>query len=281
MPATGDDGAGRLADAQARWPLTDVRPFAETATSFVYRADYRGRAVALKLLTPYGADEINGARLLGWWGGRGAAELLDATDDMILMEWLAGETLGEMVRCDVGRDGEATAILCDVVAALQQPRPGQPPELTSLELWGRPLRDSDLAFLPVASRPLWRQAQAILAELLETATARVPLHGDLHHDNVIGGSGRWRVIDPKGLIGDPAFEVANIFRNPLGMDALVFDQARIGRLADQFARHFGWERERIVKWAVVLTAISAVWNASEGNAAEWEQKMLPGLLVAI
>ena len=143
----------------------------------------------------------------------------------------------------------------------------------------KPLAASDLAFLPVEVRPLWQRAQGMLRELLATTTDPRPLHGDLHHDNVIGGAGGWRVIDPKGLLGDPAFDVANIFRNPYGATALPFQPERIDRLAVTFAARFGWQRRRILQWACVLTAISAVWNKDAGF--EWETRMLPVLLRAV
>lgn len=55
-----------------------------------------------------------------------------------------------------------------------------------------------------------------LAEHLEATTQeRVFLHGDLHHENVLWDGSRWVVIDPKGLVGDPAFEYSAYTRNPV------------------------------------------------------------------
>ena len=56
------DDAG-LAEAIGRWGLTDVELVADTRTSVVRRARrLDGSQVGLKILKPYGADEINGAR---------------------------------------------------------------------------------------------------------------------------------------------------------------------------------------------------------------------------
>ena len=41
------------------------------------------------------------------------------------------------------------------------------------------------------------------------------LHGDLHHDNILQNSGSWLAVDPKGYIGDPAFEPAAYLCNPI------------------------------------------------------------------
>ncbi len=271
-----DEFSARLSAAMARWSLDAAMPVAETATSWVLRATSERGAHALKLLKPYGHEELNGALLMQWWGGDGAARI-DAIDGQdVLMEWLDGGTLGDDVRADPSPDAEAVDALCDVLAKLQQTRPAPFPELWPMDHWMAPLASSDLLFLPVDVRPMWARTQQILADLLATTTDPKPLHGDLHHDNVIGGAGRWHAIDPKGLLGDPVFDVANIFRNPYGAGEMIFQPERIARLAATFADRFGWERRRILEWSCVLTAISAVWNRDADFA--WEMRMVPVLL---
>jgi streptomycin 6-kinase len=272
--------AKRLDAAVVRWALSDAEPVAETATSWVFRASSAGGTHALKLLKPYGHDEINGARLMQRWGGDGAARI-DAIDGHdVLMEWLEGGTLGDVVRANNSLDGEGMAVLCEVLAGLHKPRAEPVPDLVPLAEQMRQLRDSDLAFLPADARPSWRYAQRLLADLLATTTQRIPLHGDLHHDNVIGHDGDWRVIDPKGLIGDPVFDGANLFRNPYPADALVFDPARIDELAVRLSARMGWPRRRILEWACVLNAISACWT-QEGSTFDWELKMMPVMRAAV
>jgi hypothetical protein len=53
-----------------------------------------------------------------------------------------------------------------------------------------------------------------ISRLIQTSPEGVFLHGDLHHYNVLWGGGRWWAIDPKGLVGDPAFEAVAFLRNP-------------------------------------------------------------------
>ena len=47
------------------------------------------------------------------------------------------------------------------------------------------------------------------------------LHGDLHHENIMHGPRGWLAIDPKGVLGDPGFDAANMFYNPLDRDDLL------------------------------------------------------------
>lgn len=52
-------------------------------------------------------------------------------------------------------------------------------------------------------------AEALFAELLSSKAARVLLHGDPHHYNIVQASPArdgWPAIDPKGVVGEPAYE---------------------------------------------------------------------------
>jgi streptomycin 6-kinase len=275
-----------MREAAARWGLREANLVADTPTSRVYRAiAANGAKYALKVLKPYGADETMGAALMGWYGGSGAAEVVAIEDGIILMEWLEGPTLGDIVRRErqgaEARDGEATTILCDVVRWLHQPRPRPPPSLTPLADHLRQLIEADLSFLPPAHRPLWERARRLCLDLLATSTTPLPLHGDLHHDNVIGSPRGWLAIDPKGLTGDPHYELANVFRNPCRAEVLVAEPARVEALADAFAQKLALDRARVLAWAAVHSAIAAIWDHAAGNAFGWDLTMTPLLFAAL
>ena len=62
---------------------------------------------------------------------------------------------------------------------------------------------------------LVEQAESLFRELLGSAEPSVLLHGDLHHFNILAGQRRpWLAIDPKGMAGEPAYEVGALLRNP-------------------------------------------------------------------
>lgn len=94
----------------------------------------------------------------------------------------------------------------------------------------------------------------LLSELLETAPDPVFLHGDLHHANVLRHGDRWIVIDPKGLVGDPAFEPTAFMRNPLGQLPGSPDLAGLlRRRIDLFASLLNLSAWRICAWSLVDT----------------------------
>jgi len=269
-----------LSRAMIRWSLTKSSLVSETPRSWIYKVEQSGRKLAaLKILKPLVSEEEGrGARLLQWYAGDGAATVFDIHDDTIFMEWLDGKPLGDAVRA--GRDAEATIAIATVVANLHRPRPDIPEGLVPLRERFQTLFDTDVRAWPHTARDLYARATGIALKLFDKPTAQVPLHGDLHHDNILSSDRGWLAIDPKGLLGDPAYEVANVFRNPDGALKLASDPRRINALADAFASRLGYERKRVIGYAAAHSALSACWDLAEGNPITTDLAMLPQLLAA-
>ncbi len=57
--------------------------------------------------------------------------------------------------------------------------------------------------------PYLDSAERMLAELCRKYSRSLLLHGDLHHENILKNEkGRYTVIDPKGVTGDPVFDLS-------------------------------------------------------------------------
>jgi streptomycin 6-kinase len=269
-----------LSRAMIRWSLTKSTPVAETPRSWIFRVEQNGRNVAaLKILKPSAfEDERRGGALLAWYGGEGAVTVFDTHGNTVFMEWLDGVPLGDAVR--KGRDDEATIALATVVSQLHKPRPDAPEELIPLRDRFRSLFETDVRAWPHTARDLYARACGIAIKLFDKPSAEIPLHGDLHHDNIISSGRGWLAIDPKGLIGDPAYEVANAFINPEGADKLAAEPRRIAALADAFSARLGFNRKRVLGWAAAHAALSACWDLEDGNAIVGQLAVLPQLLAA-
>lgn len=267
--------------ALIRWSLSRAELVAETPRSRVYKVEQNGRApAALKQLKPEaGDDELRGGALLAWYAGEGAATVFDAAEGVLFMEWLDGPSLGEAARG--GRDEEATVALATLVAELHRPRDGDPPPLLPLRLRYQALFDLPRSKWPAQSRDLFARSIGIAHQLFDRPAPSVPLHGDLHHDNIVGSPRGWLAIDPKGLVGDPAYELAPAFINPAGATRLVADAARIEGLADVFASRLAYPRKRILAFAATHAALSICWSLEEDDsAAVAETKAILPLLLA-
>jgi len=156
-----------------------------------------------------------------------------------------------------GEDDEATRIICSVAAGLHQPVSGQL-ALMPLRRWFQAL---DLVAL--AQGDLFSDCARVSAELLAQEQEITPLHGDIHHDNILDfGERGWLAIDPKGLIGDRAFDYANLFCNP---DASAADPQRFDRRVEIVSEAAGLDRTRLLRWILAWAGLSAAFSIEDGD----------------
>ncbi|WP_257387577.1 aminoglycoside phosphotransferase family protein [Tahibacter caeni] len=256
-------GGGRP-DFPPRWHLRRPQLLADTRTSRVWqalRAD--GSRAVVKAIKPAGTDELHGAALLRWRRGEGLVRLYAVSGHRQLLEHAGGTSLAQFLgeRGDI----EATDIAAEVLARLSAPsRTPAPAGLTPLSMYFASL------FTRARGRPAgdpYREAARMAERLLRAARDARPLHGDLHHDNILHGPRGWLAIDPRGLVGDAAFDAANLLYNPLRRDDLCLDAEHLHRRAETYARALGQELPPILAHAYAYGCLSAAWHAEDGNAA--------------
>jgi len=123
-----------------------------------------------------------------------------------------------------------------------------------------------------------QKARQLRDQLLNTSTEAILLHGDLHHDNILKNGDDWIIIDPKGVMGDPVYEVAAFIRNPLPalfckglVDKTLLDiiDYRIIRFADIL----GYSPRRILDWCFVQAVLAWVWTLEDGGDDTYFQKL--------
>jgi len=255
------------------WNLRDDVESFSTLSSILQPVTWKDSPAMLKIALHH--EERLGNSLMHWWNGNGSARVLMYDDQAILMEHTMGTlSLVEMVKA--GQDNEASRILCDAVAKLHDHRPPYPVGLVLLTEWFKKLE-------PAAARfgGLFVESNKIANKLLADQRDIVALHGDIHHGNVLDFGGRgWLAIDPKGLIGDPAYETANVFINPERGDHIAADPRRVAARADILAERLGYPRKRILGWAAAHAALSACWDLADGKPITGQLACLPHLLSA-
>jgi len=241
-----------------RWNLTrDGIPIV-THSSDLLPVRQDDRPAMLKVARE--AEERRGASLMAWWDGDGAARVLAHDGDAVLLERATGHrSLTAMVR--EGADDEASRILCDVAARLHAARNRPLPDLIPLSAWFAELEPAAARHGGVLARAA-DTACGLLSEQRESAV----LHGDLHHGNVLDfGARGWLAIDPKRLLGERAFDFANIFRNP----DLEIAKApgRLARQASVIAEAARLDRSRLLRWVLAYAGLSAAWILNDGDDA--------------
>lgn len=245
-----------------RWTLSPDGEALRTASSALLPVRWNAQPAILKVA--HSEEEERGHTLMVWWAGRGAARVYAHEGPALLMERLeAAPSLTALV--EAGQDDQATRILCSAVARLHEPRPEPWPELPSLRRWFRSLEAVAPAGGPLA------QCWGVAAALLDGPYDVRPLHGDIHHANVLHSEERgWLAIDPKGLIGERGYDYANIFSNPA--QAWALRPGRLARQVDVVVRASGLERSRLLRWIVAYSGLSAAWLLEDGaqERAAWQ-----------
>lgn len=264
-----------LASFSERWDLSISSPFENLSCNYVasaQRAD--GTPVVLKLGIPN--DELCAEiAALQHFAGQGMVRLLEADAEkgaMLLERALPGETLWD------AEEKFATERLLAVMPQLWRPYDGDYPFKT-VEDWA-------LAFSRLRERHNDRtgkldyahveKAERIFSELIVSSAEPVLLHGDLHHDNLLSTGNGYIATDPKGVLGEPCYEVGAFLRNPwhtlLARENPLKDtQRRVDRIVD----YLGFDRQRVVGWAFYQAVLSAIWcDEVGGDCAEWFLKVV-------
>jgi len=241
-----------------RWNLIPDGDPIITHSSRLLPVLYKGIPAMLKVAIE--AEERWGSLLMVWWNGEGAAPILAHEGDALLMERAVGTaSLSEMAHS--GHDDEASRIICAVAAKLHAVKGKPLPELLPLTGWFK-----ELELAAARNGGILSQALAVTKELLADPQDVVVLHGDIHHGNILDfGAHGWLAIDPKRLIGERAFDFANIFCNP-DMEVAI-QPGRLARQVNIVAAAANLERKRLLKWILAYASLSAAWTLKEGKPA--------------
>jgi streptomycin 6-kinase len=246
----------------ARWRLTaDGEPF-ETISSwlcFVRRGDDRA---LLKAFKP-GSNEAVSSRFLAAHRGNGTVGVLESDPQAILVNRIfPGTRLSRLSAA--GRDDEATHIVCDTIEKLQS---------SDAAVAGWPGHDEHLdqfalcRAVPPLTEEIAARAEALFRELDASQDRRVLLHGDLHHDNILFDDERgWLAIDPKGEVGEIAYELAAPLRNPLEDPDRFMSPSQMDRRIGIYCERLNVDRKRVLGWCFARNASAALWYA--GRIAE-------------
>jgi streptomycin 6-kinase len=254
-----------IAECERRWSLTVMPPFAPLSYNYVapaIRAD--GSQVVLKVGFP-SHELLTETEALRLYDGHGIAQLLDSDRDrgILLLERLSPGTMLSRLTDDV----QAISIAAQMMRQLWRPVPPEHP-FPTVAKWvaglGRLRAHFGGTTGPFPAR-LVEEAERLFTELLSSMSEQVLLHGDLHHDNILAAERRpWLAIDPKGVVGEPAYEVGALMRNQLPQPLAGPKASRfIARRLDQLAEELELDRARLHDWTLAQAVLSAWWSIED------------------
>jgi len=256
------------------WDIRSARLLADTPTSHVWEVTQGSHGLAIvKDFKPAGIeDEFPGIETLEWRDGDAAVRVLGRDGHRVLMEHAGDYTL--LDHLNIHGDDAASEIAAEAILRFHGDVPRPAPEGL------QPLRQRFKSLFEKATSDRKSGIQSIFMHAAETAERLLanqrnirPLHADLHHENLIRNVRGWLVIDPKGVIGDPLFDTANLFYNPLDRMDLRASPARASSLARLLESRLGWDRCGILEYAFAHACLSASWHVEDGNLDEAERSL--------
>jgi streptomycin 6-kinase len=264
-----------IADIEQRWSVQVQPPFPNLSYNYVAPAHLAdGTAVVLKIGFPR-LELHREIEALRFYDGQGMVRLLRAEPEqgIMLLERLQPGT--PLIPLALRDDAAATRRAAQVMQQLRHPAPADH-SFPTVANWGRGFARLRAEFNgrtgPFPAK-LVDTAEQLFTELLASAAAPVLLHGDLHHDNILQAGNRptrqpWLAIDPKGVIGEPAYEVGALLRNPIPH---IFQESpdnlrrRQARRLDILAEMLTIDRQRLWGWSLAQAVLSAWWSYEDGE----------------
>jgi streptomycin 6-kinase len=226
----------------------------------VVRAD--GSQVVLKVSLADVDTECE-ADALVVWNGNGAVRLLESDrrrGAMLLERLEPGTPLA------AHPDGDAAiGIACSLLRRLWVSAPATHPFRLVTEL-AQQYADNFPAQYVEASRPfgesLLQGAVELCRKLARDGAARTMANQDFHLGNILAARREpWLVIDPKPLVGEPAFDCAHLIRSLLP-DRIA--NPEFERLVSTIAGRLDLPDRRIAEWVFVRSIENALWAITTG-----------------
>lgn len=202
---------------------------------------------ALKVSFPHPGN-VHEPDAFAAWGGRGAVKLYERDDERfaMLLERAQPSTLAAV------EDGDEIAVVAGQLSRrLAIPAPDGLPRLADqADEWEADLRQGVADFPGALPSKVVDAALAVVDELGRDQPDLV-VHGDFHARNILRGEREpWLAVDPKGYVGDPAYDGATLLK-PRALALIDSDDLMkaLHHELEVFAEAAELDRVRVRRWA--------------------------------
>ncbi len=243
----------RLAD---HWSLTDIMPVSNMSYNYVALAvQNKQKPVVLKISCDKNLIEEE-TNALKHFDGSGSVKLLaiNSEDNAILIEQaIPGKALSAVSPVNMQ---EMLRIYADLVSEIAS-KPLLDNHYRHVAQWCKTIdriKKGDI------KEDLVAKAIEVRSFLLPCAQPEYLCHGDLHMENVLQHKENWISIDPKGIIGEIAFEASafNFVKKEEWHCLHSIKNTVISRI-HQLANFLQIDGKRLLQWVFLREMISAQW----------------------
>jgi len=257
-----------IVQVKATYGLSNLNPVKNLSYNYVLSGFQGNQPIILKL-----GPDIDGlqrkATALRAFSGFGVVQVLSENNGLLLqIHAVPGVSLKSYFP---EKDDEAISIASNIIKRLHKAPIPHLHTFPHVKDWLSALNNG----LKIPTAYL-QKARRLRDNLLETSSKDVLLHGDLHHDNILQNGDdesqrgsksedEWMVIDPKGVIGESAYEVAAFIRNPIpGLLAHNNAQSIVNHRITCFSKALKLSKPRIINWCFVQAVLAWAWALEDG-----------------
>lgn len=263
------------------WNLKPDGSFSDLSFNFALPVRTSSDQAAVLKLGVHKKGRAREAAVLKAYAGNGIVRLLNFSNEhgaLLVERAEPGKKLKDLFLEDADEERIAT-IASTVMEKLLNTHPERG-EHTHISTWGlgfeKYLRETNgEGSIPEANV---ERADQLFKQLIRTSPSETLLHGDLHHFNILSHGSGYVAIDPKGVWGDPTFEVGAFVRNPMP-DILNFTdlEDRLLLRMEILADNLNFDLERVWAWSYAQSVLAAIWTARDGKASEQWLKIASAL----
>lgn len=289
LGAEGEAWLGQLPNAVAefahRWAIRVDRAFEPGGiVGFVAPATLADGSPAVFKISIPDRETVHEAAALRLYDGTGAVRLLAVDEEqgtLLLERCLPGTPL-----LDLSDEEKANSIAVAVLRQLwQAPIPPRHPFDFARDRaaeWAKTIRSEFAALGRPFEVHLAEEAASLFEDLSTEGSPQVLLHQDFHHANVLAAQRQpWLAIDPKPLVGDPAFDTGPLLRDRReALLSALSPRRRMARRLDQLAEELDLDRARMRAWALAQGVELGLWSLSVGDREGGEREIACARLLA-
>ena len=260
----------RLEAAEERWGIQIGPAFQPGGVaSFAAPAVSRdGEQLVYKITVPH-VEAVGEAEALALYDGEGAVRVVASeapTMELLLERAVPGSDLWS-VPSDSERLNIASTLMRRLWRRADDDRIARVEDVARLwaDITERRLVTADL---PWVGDPIERGVE-LLRSLPDEPHDEVLVHGDFHPGNILAAEREaWLAIDPKPMIGDPAFEPVQLLTQRRGRIAEPPDVAGVERRLERIAGLVGLEADLVGRWAIARTSEWSMWSWEHGDTID-------------
>lgn len=238
-----------------KYHLSHLKPVQNLSYNYVLSGFQNEKPIILKLGLDVDAL-YREAKALKHYRDHGAVKLIVESEGMLLLEQaIPGCNLKSYFP---SKEEESIQVFCELMKRLHA-APIPEKNFPDIKDWLKVLDES--WNIP---ETYLQKARKLRNQLLATSKKSCFLHGDLHHENILQRYSDWVSIDPKGVIGEPTFEVAIFIRNPISeLLASPNIENLIQNRMIKIAKFLNVEVKRILAWCFVESVLGWIWQLED------------------